>query len=115
MKFSRLGEGLWSEWDGNDFPAESEDSIIYYTLGHPDTEHEVVRRALASAIQRDGTADTIFQAFTAIEEATITQGQAGRVDGDYELTYYDPDISMYDEDDMGTLLDVTIVEITRGN
>jgi hypothetical protein len=31
------------------------------------------------------------------------------------LTYWDPDISMYSEDEMSDPLDVTIVEITRGN
>lgn len=115
MKFSRLGEGLWSEWDGYDYPAESSDSIIYYTLGHPDTDHEVVKRALASAIQRDGTADTIGQAYQAIDSANIVQGKAAYADGDYELTYWDPDISMYSEEEMSDPVDVTIVEITRGN
>jgi ABC-type transport system substrate-binding protein len=115
MKFSRLGEGLWSEWDGQDYPASSNDSIIYYTLGHPDTDHEVVRRALASAIQRDGTADTLGQAFQAIENSVITQGRAAHIDGEPDWSFFDPDTSMYFEEDLTDLTDVTVVEITRGN
>jgi len=86
MDISRKGESLWSEWTGVGGSAKlTYACVLYYTVGHIDLENEVVRRALASAIQRDGVADGLGQAYRAINDWTMLQGWAGEVDGSYEL------------------------------
>ena len=56
MKDVRIGEHLWSEWDGEGYQNLLECGVVYYTLEHIDLENELVRRGLASALQRDGVA-----------------------------------------------------------
>lgn len=85
MDISRKGESLWSEWTGVGAPTKTYACVLYYTVGHIDLEHEVVRRALASAIQRDGVADGLGHAYKAINDWSMLQGWAGEVDSSYEL------------------------------
>lgn len=74
MRNDRIGEHLWDEWDGDLYETASSDpKAIYYTLGHVDLENPIVRRALASAIQRDGVALSLSHAFQMIENSTIQQ------------------------------------------
>ena len=54
MKDSRIGEALWKEWTGNGYDTIEKDSITFFTNSYIDITVDVVRRALASAIQRDG-------------------------------------------------------------
>lgn len=79
----RLGEHLWSEWSG-----EGLDSLglYYFTPEHVDLEEELVRRALASMLQRDGVVDSLFEGFKSIAETEIIIGWIGHLDGEKE--YY---------------------------
>ncbi len=74
MKDSRIGESLWFLWDVE----ETDDgSLMFYTEGHVDIEHEIVRKALASAIQREGISYSLGQSFRMIDEASTLLGYSG--------------------------------------
>lgn len=73
MKDSRIGESLWFLWDAN----ASGHELIFYTEEHVDLEHEVVRKALASTIQREGIAYSLGQGFQLIDSAEVTLGYSG--------------------------------------
>ncbi len=51
------------EWDGYEYNPIKQDPIIYYTFDSVDTTNEIVRRALASALQRDGVAFSLGHGF----------------------------------------------------
>jgi hypothetical protein len=112
MKDSRKGESLWFEWDGYSYPNKFEDSsIVYFTYDHVDLEHEVVRRALASSIQRDGIVSSLGEAFKLIDSGNISQGYAGEVNGNYHLTFCQHDGSTNSGDEVAEILYVTFVEV----
>jgi hypothetical protein len=112
MKDSRKGESLWFEWDGYSYPRKLEDSsIVYFTYDHVDLDHEVVRRALASSIQRDGVVSSLRDAFKLLDSAAISQGYAGEVNGNYHLTYCQDDGSTINGDEVAEVLHVTYVEV----
>lgn len=77
MKDVRLGESLWSEWHGQGYETETDAEVIYFTHDHVDVENELVRRALASTLQRDGIADSLADGFKMIENGYIAIGWAG--------------------------------------
>jgi hypothetical protein len=77
MKDSRVGQCLWSIWEGFGYSEEIPNSITYYTEDHVDIEHEVVRKALASLIQREGLVYSLAQGFQAIDSGMVTQGWIG--------------------------------------
>lgn len=110
MKDSRVGETLWSEWTGSDHSPVGSSAIVFFTEGHVDVYHEVVRRALASAIQRDGSVDSLSDAFKLLESCTTTYGYAGEVDGDNEYTSCDKDGMTIYGDEVDKVLDITWVE-----
>ncbi len=87
MKDSRIGESLWEEWLGSGYLNFSEDSetFIFYTKDHVSMENDLVRRALASAIQRDGITDSLSESFKKLEGSRSTFGWAGNSDFDLEL------------------------------
>jgi hypothetical protein len=112
MKDSRKGESLWFEWDGYSYPNKFEDSsIVYFTYDHVDLDHEVVRRALASSIQRDGIVSSLGEAFKLIDSGNISQGYAGEVNGNYHLTFCQHDGSTNSGDEVAEILYVTFVEV----
>jgi hypothetical protein len=113
VKDSRAGEALWSEWTGHLHSPASEDSIIFYTISHIDVSNEIVKRALASALQRDGVVDSLGEGFRKVEDGCMSYyGHSGYVDGDTELTSCD----MYGETDYGDIVDevfpITWIEIS---
>jgi len=85
MKDSRKGESLWSEWSGEGYRTYNGSTIVYYTEDYVDVENELVKRALASAIQRDGVVHSLSDAFRKIENATVSCGYAGTIDGSHEI------------------------------
>lgn len=82
MKDSRAGESLWSLWEGEGYVSELGSPIVYYTEGHVDVDHEVVRKALASTIQRDGIVYSLFEAYTLIDSGVSSQAWAGSFNGE---------------------------------
>jgi hypothetical protein len=113
MKDSRAGETLWSSWDGNDHHSQNSSALIFFTEEHVDIENEIVRRALASAIQRDGSVDSLGQAFAALEGAKCREQKAyaGYVDGDTELTFCDVNGMTIKGDEVEEVIPITLVEI----
>lgn len=110
MKDSRAGETLWYEWTGDDFESEN-DGTVFFTIGHVDIENEIVRRALASALQRDGTAVTLGDGFRSLDTAVTTHGYAGMVDGAIDFSVCDESGETRDGDFVDEINVVTWVEI----
>lgn len=110
MKDSRTGETLWYEWTGEDFETEN-DGTVFFTIGHVDVEHEVVRRALASALQRDGTSVSLGDGFRSLDAAIVTHGYAGMVDGAIDFAVCDASGETREGDVVDEIHVVTWVEI----
>lgn len=75
MKNDRLGDWLWEEWDGEGVESYSE--LIYATNGWVELSNEIVRRALASCLQRDGVADSLSDGFKMVENSNIIMTYIG--------------------------------------
>jgi hypothetical protein len=111
MRDSRAGECLWQEWTGDGHDATTSSSLLFFTNEHVDLEHDVVRRALASALQRDGSVVSLGKGFAALETATVTQGYAGHVNEELELTVCDEHGETYYGDAVDEVFAVTWVAI----
>lgn len=109
MNDLRRGDALWIEWEGEEFPSEDGDPIIFYTLGFVSLDDEVVREGLASRIQRDGIVDSLSEARKLIDAALVSAGFALEEDGFYTFTALavETDEDFYAED----LTAMTWVEI----
>ena len=59
-------------------------SHFYYTFDHIDLENDLVRRALASALQKDGVAISLGDGFSLIEKALPNHGWAGLLKDEQE-------------------------------
>lgn len=105
MKDPRPGEHMWMCWSGEGLLSDTE--VVYYTSGHVDIENEIVRRALASALQRDGVADGLSGGFDIIAESESHIGYAGIVDEDRDLTVCDE----FGETEYGDVVE-NILELT---
>jgi hypothetical protein len=82
LKNDRIGEWLWEEWDGESYNTFHEESIVYVTYDNVDLNEEIVRRALASCMQRDGVADSLSNSFEMIEKGSIIHGYVGFIEGE---------------------------------
>lgn len=82
MKDERLGDWLWEEWDGDGYNTFYEDSIVYVTYDSVDMGEEIVRRALASCMQRDGVSDSLSDSFRMIETSSTSSGFVGFIEGE---------------------------------
>lgn len=79
---------MWLEWHGEDYETKySSYSVIYFTIGHIDIENEIVRRALASALQRDGIVDSLAAGFKSIDSSVVVHGWSGFLADEHERTY----------------------------
>ena len=111
MKDSRIGQSLWSIWEGFGYEEQIVNSVVYYTEDHVNLDHEVVRKALASSIQRDGIVYSLSQGFQAIDAGAISHFWVG--------TYNDePYQEICDEDGVNSsgirlidVIPVTFVEV----
>ena len=84
MKSDRPGDFLWEEWQGSGYDSLVDSSVIYYTFDHIDLENDLVRRALASALQKDGVAISLGDGFNLIEKALPNHGWAGLLKDEQE-------------------------------
>lgn len=103
------------EWEGNNLPQENPESVVYYTHTWVDLDIEVVRRALASALQRSGSVEGLGDAFRSLETARITQGVAVHIGGDYEWSFSDLETVFEDASDVSDETAMTWVEIDIDN
>jgi hypothetical protein len=91
VKDIRHGEHLWFQWSGSDYFSENDSELIFCTIGHIDMDNEIVRRALASVLQRDGVVDSLGDGFRFLEDRDIHAGWAGILPDENEYTYCDED------------------------
>jgi hypothetical protein len=111
MKDSRIGECLWSIWDGMGYEDQLSYSIVYYTEDHVDLEQEVVRKALASSIQRDGLVYSLAQAYGAIDAGIVSQKWVGLADGELYEEICDEDGLSASDSSLNDVIPVTFVEV----
>lgn len=113
MKDKRLGQELWLEWIGSGHLLEKHNSVVYYTIDHVDIENELVRKALASALQRDGVHDSLNEAFKAIDTGIVCSGWAGVLEDEIDLSV----CTELGETEYGDIVEdvqpVTLVEINK--
>ncbi len=111
VKDSRVGELLWKEWTGDGFDPQLDESIVFFTDEHVDLENELIRRALASALQRDGISISLGNGFQSLENAKISIGYAGEVDEDIDLSVCDENGETPYGDVVDNVTPVTWVEV----
>lgn len=114
MKDSRKGEALWFEWDGDGYVnVYHSDAIVFYTEEHVDVEHEVVRRALASTIQRDGIVDSLSEAFGLLLSSHTSLLYCGVVSGEAYPVICSEDGTTDDGEVVDEVVSITVVEIAK--
>lgn len=111
MKDSRTGELLWKEWTGSGYEQLNDSSVVFFTEEHVDLENELIRRALASALQRDGISVSLGNGFQSLDGAHIVYGYAGEVDGDMDFTACEEDGETREGDIVDITLPITWVEV----
>jgi ABC-type transport system substrate-binding protein len=111
MKDSRIGESLWLEWTGDDNGQFGSSEAVMYTEEHVDIDNEVVRRALASALQRDGIAISLGEGYKYVDSAELSFGYAGRVDDSFDLIECSEYGETRDGDIVDEIMKITWVEI----
>lgn len=111
MRDLRTGECLWSEWTGTGFASDSSEPV-FFTYGHINIENEIVSRALASALQRDGSATTLGDGFQFISRATPIYGYVGAVDADIDFSVCDERGETREGDRVDEVLEVTWVSFS---
>jgi hypothetical protein len=98
VKNDRVGDWLWEEWDGEGYESENPySSAIYCTYDWVDIDNDLVKRALASCLQRDGVVDSLGDGFKIAENALIIKSYAGFIDKEKTLTV----CNEYGETDLG--------------
>jgi hypothetical protein len=80
MKDSRIGESLWSIWDGDGYVADNDEATVYFTQEHIDVEEDVIKRALASSIQRDGISYSLGDSFKLVDASIKSHLWIGTLD-----------------------------------
>lgn len=99
----RLGEDLWIEWP--------EDENVYYTPEHVDLEEEIVRRALASTLQRNGVVDSLYEGFESIAVASVTRGWIGSLPEDDDILECDENGETHYGEEVENILPCTFVKL----
>ena len=111
MKDSRKGECLWSEWTGCGHEDLSDSALFFFTKDHVDLEHEVVSRALASALQRDGSAVSLGDGFKMIDGVKPLHLYAEEVDGAMDFTICDYNGETREGDYVDVVFEITLVPL----
>lgn len=109
MKDPRLGEALWEEWEGEYYERQHPSSTVYFTIEHVDVDNEVVRKALAYALQRDGVAISLGNGFKMLEDSLVFHLYTGELDGECLATCSPEGVSKYG-DKLENIQETTFVE-----
>ena len=110
MKDIRVGESLWSEWEGEGYRKFLDYGTIYFTFEHVDLENDLVRRGLASSLQRDGVAYSLADAFSILESMVVSHGWAGEIEGEQHFTICDENGETFFGDEVLEPLEITLIE-----
>jgi hypothetical protein len=111
MKDSRIGESLWFIWDGDGYHKLYQDSTVYYTEDQVDIDNELVRKALASSMQRDGLVESLGMAFYAIDRSTYHYGYVGTLDDEHYHSVCTETGETYSGDILENVIPATWVEV----
>ena len=111
MKDKRPGESLWMEWDGYEYNPRKTDPVIYYTFESVDTTNELVRRALASALQSDGVAFSLGHGYKLLEDSIVVYKHSGLLEGEHLYIVCSPDGETRYGDFVAEPLEITLIEI----
>lgn len=84
---------------------------MYFTVGYVDIENEIVRRALASALQRDGIVDSLSTGFKAIDNSILIHGWSGFLEEEHERIVCYEDGYTYYGDIVEESQETTYIEI----
>ena len=107
----RRGDWLWMEWDGEGYDPLGSGPLVYMTIGSVDLMEDVVKRALASCLQRDGVADSLGDGFRIAENGVVTYGHAGYLPNESYLQVCDESGETPYGEMVEKSLDVTWVEL----
>lgn len=113
MIVSRAGEALWSEWSGEGYVPKGFPKSVFYTEEHVSLDNEIVKRALASSIQRSGITDSLGQAYKVIETTDGDFLYAGYLEGELDRTVCDSDGETFYGDVLHEVVPITVVEINE--
>lgn len=102
---------MWYEWDGHGYNERLTSTTIYFTFDHIDLEHDLVRRALASALQRDGVAVSLGDGFNMIDKSVPVFGWCGVLEDELDFTVCDESGETEYGDIVGVALATTWIEI----
>lgn len=111
IKDERHGQNLWSEWDGHGYREKIIFSTVYFTFDHINLEIDLVRRALASALQRDGVAVSLGAGFSMIDKSYPIYGWCGVIEEEFDFTVCDEFGETEYGDFVEAALPVTWIEI----
>jgi hypothetical protein len=111
MKTDRPGDFLWEEWDGSGYDQKVDCSIVYYTFDHIDLENDLIRRALASALQRDGVAISLGDGFNLIDKCFPNYGWAGIIKDEERYVVCNSEAETEYGDIVDPILPITWIEI----
>jgi len=111
MKDERPGDFLWEEWQGNGYDSKVDCSVVYFTFDHIDLENDLVRRDLASALQRDGVAISLGDGFSLIEKSLANHGWVGIVEDNEEYSSCDDNGETQYGDFVDSIIPTTWIEI----
>lgn len=117
MKDERIGEALWSAWDGEEYEEQLLDPYVYQTEGHVDLDIDVVRVGLASTLQRDGIVFSLKKGLDLLENSVVSHTWGGIVDGEWYrvIVDYDTGLSVDSQEPTEDIVELTIVEIPAGD
>lgn len=111
MRDSRRGETLWFEWTGELYVRERKKSVVFFTWDHVDLEHDVIKRALASVLQREGIVNTLGEGYRTVESSKTHWRYAGMTDDSEDLVICNDEGETFLGDHVPTWAPVTIVEV----
>jgi hypothetical protein len=87
VKNDRVGDWLWEEWVGEGYePSTRDEATVYCTTEWVDLNNDLIKRALASCLQRDGVVDSLSEGFKVAESAIIVKSYAGFLEEEKTMT-----------------------------
>jgi hypothetical protein len=111
MKDSRIGESLWFSWEGDGYRPEKMEAAIYYTEGHVDLDNEIVKKALASSLQRDGLVHSLNLGFSVVEAADFSHLYIGILDNEMHPAICEESGETEYGDLLDSVVEATLVEV----
>jgi len=106
----RHGESKWVFWTGEGYFFNSHSEVVYFTNEHVDMTNDIVLRALASTLQRDGIVDSLSDGFKAVDGAQVFEGYAGILPDEKDYTVCDEHGETQYGDVVNTIYSFTWVE-----